>query len=91
MYFSYSREHAFKEIGRTRQLFIDDDSRRPVAHGGQLGDGTNARTPPTASRSERCENLEKPGIGSIGVPPPRPARYDGIPSLLSFGAITTRQ
>ena len=25
MYFSYSREHAFKEIGQTRQLFIDDD------------------------------------------------------------------
>ena len=25
MYFSYSREHAFKEVGQTRQLFIDDD------------------------------------------------------------------
>ena len=25
MYFSYSREHAFKEVGETRQLFIDDD------------------------------------------------------------------
>ena len=25
MYFSYSHEHAFKEVGETRQLFIDDD------------------------------------------------------------------
>ena len=25
MYYSYSREHAFKEVGETRQLFIDDD------------------------------------------------------------------
>ena len=25
MYFSYSREHAFKEVGETRQLFLDDD------------------------------------------------------------------
>ena len=25
MYYSYSHEHAFKEVGETRQLFIDDD------------------------------------------------------------------
>ena len=46
MYFSYSREHAFKEIGETRQLFIDDDviaACRTSRGGGTL----LASTPPT--------------------------------------------